>query len=32
MNFKPTPKLIEYYFYISAGGLGTAMEYINDMK
>ena len=25
-------KLLKYYFYISAGGLGTAMEYLNDIK
>ena len=23
---------LKYYFYISAEGLGTAMEYLNDLK
>ena len=25
-------KLLKYYFYISVGDLGTAMEYLNDIK
>ena len=23
---------LNYYYYISAGGLGTAMEWLNDLK
>ena len=32
MIFKPTTKLIKYYFYISVGDLGTAMGYTSEVK
>ena len=30
--FYTITKLIKYYFYLSAGDLGTAMGYINEVK
>ena len=31
-DFYTLTKLTKYYFYISAGGLGTAMGYTNEVK
>ena len=30
--FYSITKLSKYHFYLSAGGLGTAMGYINEVK
>ena len=30
--FYTITKMFKYYFYLSAGGLGTAMGYINEVK
>ena len=31
-NFYTITKLTKYYFYLTAGGLGTAMGYIIEVK